>query len=328
MTRAPDTSAWRPAAGIERLRARAGILRALRGFLDARGALEVETPALVTHAVTDPNLESVEVRVAGLSPRFLHTSPEYAMKRLLAAGSGDIWQMCRVARAGERSRTHNPEFTMLEWYRTGWGMERLIDEVAQLANAALEMAGRAPRPVQRLRYRDAFRDALGIDPISCGRQELENAAEPLGLAAATRRALSRDELLDLLIAARIGPRLGAGTLCFLTHYPASQAALARLDPCDPATALRFELYADGLELANGFDELADPTEQRARFAADSALRQARGAVVHAPDERLLAALSAGLPACAGVALGVDRLVMIATGATGIDETLAFPWERA
>jgi lysyl-tRNA synthetase class 2 len=328
MTRAPDTRAWRPAAGVDRLRTRAAILRALRGFLDARGAFEVETPALVTHAVTDPNLESIEVTVAGPSPRFLHTSPEYAMKRLLAAGSGDIWQMCRVARAGERSRTHNPEFTMLEWYRTGWGMERLIDEVAQLANAALATAGRPPRPAQRVRYRDAFRDALGIDPIACGRQELASAAEPLGLAAATQRALSRDELLDLLIAARIGPRLGDGTLCFLTHYPASQAALARLDPHDPATALRFELYADGLELANGFDELADPTEQRARFDAGNALRRARGAAVHAPDEQLLAALSAGLPPCAGVALGVDRLVMIATGATSIDETLAFPWERA
>lgn len=304
------------------------MLRALRGFLDARGAFEVETPALVAHAVTDPNLESIAVPVEGLPPRFVHTSPEYAMKRLLAAGSGDIWQLCRVARAGERSRTHNPEFTMLEWYRTGWGMERLIDEVAQLVNAALATAGRPPRAAHSLRYRDAFRDALGLDPIACARQELDRAAEPLGLPAATRRSLSRDGLLDLLIAARIGPRLGRGTLCFLTHYPASQGALARLDPQDPATALRFELYADGLELANGFDELADPSEQRARFAADNDVRRTRGAAVHAPDERLLAALSAGLPPCAGVALGVDRLVMLATEAAAIDETLAFPWERA
>lgn len=317
------------------LHSRARILAVLRRALDERGALEVQTPCIVGAPVSDPNLQSLlvlEEAACGASGaaarRFFQTSPEYLMKRLLAAGSGDIWQLCPVARAGERGRLHNPEFTMLEWYRIGWDMERLIDEVAALCNLALGAMSRPARRVTRLRYRDAFQAALQLDPLTCDDAALRDAVAPLNLPESTRTKASRDELLDLLMGAVIGPRLGGGDWCFVTHYPASQAALARLDPADPRVALRFELYADGIELANGFDELADAAEQHARFEADNALRRQRGLPVYPPDTRLLDALAAGLPACSGVAVGVDRLLMVACGARHIDAVLPFAWEEA
>jgi lysyl-tRNA synthetase class 2 len=327
-----DGADWRPTASIETLRRRATLVTAVRGFFGARGLLEVETPLLVRHGVTDVHLASLPL--APPAQGFLHTSPEYAMKRLLAAGSGDIWQLCHVMRGDEGSPLHNTEFTMLEWYRTGFDMPRLIDEVAALAEhvvaSAAAVTGAPPpaRAIETLSYHDAFQRALGLDPLAAPLAALRDAAAPLAVAPATLATLTRDELLDLLLALAVGPTLGRGRWTFLTHWPASQAALARLDPVDPRVAHRFELYADGVELANGFHELLDAAEQRARFEQDRAERRRRGLPDVAIDEPLLAALATGLPDCAGVALGFDRLVMLALGVPQIDAVIAFPAERA
>ena len=282
---------------------------------------------LVNAAVTDVNLRPVEVALNG-RPMFLQTSPEYAMKRLLAAGVGDVYQLCRVVRGDERSRVHNPEFTMLEWYRVGFDMGRLIEEVAALLDALASRVGGARRTLRMLSYREAFRLTLQIDPLEVPTGSLVQLAVERGLANDTARTLDRDALLDFLMGTVIGPTLGHGEWLALTHYPASQAALAQLDPGDPRVALRFEIYADGIELANGFQELADAREQRARFMADNAARRVQGLPPMPIDERLLAALESGLPACSGVALGFDRAVMVAVGARQIDEVIAFPIENA
>ncbi len=327
------SESWRPSATLATLRRRAAALATTREFFRARGVLEVETPALVNAPVSDVNLGSVRVDMPGHpTPQWLHTSPEYAMKRLLASGSGDIFQVCRVYRGAERGRQHNPEFTMLEWYRIGFALEDLMREVAALVG---ELLTTAP-PVEFVSYRDALRRYADVDPFDSDDADLRRAAQALGFDAAreeTRggtqaRAASRDELLDLLVGARVGPSLGANALTFLHRYPASQAALARLDPDDPRAALRFELYHRGIELANGCHELASGAEQRSRFAADLRTRAARGLPVAAIDVNLLAALDAGLPDCAGVALGFDRVLMLACDAQNIDEVLAFPTERA
>jgi len=306
---------------------RAAIKSGIRDFFAARGVLEVDTPALVRRGVTDVNLATVTARLED-QELFLHTSPEYAMKRLLAAGLGDIYQLCPVFRAEERSALHNPEFTMLEWYRLGYSMDRLIEEVAALLDTAMQACGAAPRPLRRLRYCDAFLQCFGVNPLDAPRETLAQLALEAGLTGDAAASLTRDGLLDFLVGVRVGPTLGHDCWLALTHYPASQAALAQLDPHDPTVALRFEMYADGVELANGFEELANAEEQAARFAADNRERIARGVPQRAADERLLAALSAGLPACAGVALGVDRALMIATGARRIDEVISFTIEQA
>jgi lysyl-tRNA synthetase class 2 len=320
-----ETGQWRPTASNAALRLRAQALRTAREFFLARKVLEVETPAMVNAPVTDVNLGSVRVQVPGRdAPLFLHTSPEYAMKRLLAAGSGDIFQICRVYRGAERGRQHNPEFTMLEWYRLGFSLEDLMREVAELTRNLLGQ----PLPMEFLTYREAVQRHAGFDPLDADVGELQHAAQDLGLCADHAGAAGRDELLDLIVGARVGPALGATTLTFLHRYPASQAALARLDADDARVALRFELYHRGMELANGYHELTSGAEQRLRFAVDQQARAARGLPTFALDANLLAALDAGLPDCAGVALGFDRVLMLAAGATSIDDVLAFPVERA
>lgn len=306
------------------LELRARMLATARAFFERRSVLEVDTPIVVNAPVTDVHIHSAQVRYPDSdAPFYLHTSPEYAMKRLLAAGSGDIYQICHVARGLERGRHHNGEFTLIEWYRKGFSLDALMDEVESLV---LELLG-VPRPIELISYRQAFIRQLAFDPFEAPMVDLDAAARIAGYTGPAGKA-TRDELLDLLMATRIGPRLGAGSLTFVHRYPASQAALAQLDPGDPRCALRFEVYCDGVELANGFKELASATEQRARFEADQKERAARGLPVHALDERLLAALESGLPDCAGVALGFDRLVMIAAGAQHIDDVLTFPSERA
>lgn len=318
---------WRPSAARARLQTRAALLAHARAFFAARGVLEVDTPLVVNAPVSDVHIHSAAVQLErGAPPRhYLHTSPEYAMKRLLAAGSGDIYQICHVVRGLERGRLHNPEFTLIEWYRVGFSLEHLMDEVEALVRTLLGPAA-AGRRGERLSYRDACHRELGLDPLCATLAELQQAAAPLGYAAPA--PATRDEWLELLVGARVGPRLGRGALSFVHGYPASQAALARLDPQDPRTAQRFELYCDGVELANGFHELTAAAEQRARFEADNVERRRRGLPEGALDERLLAALAAGLPDCAGVALGFDRTLMLATGAARIEEVLAFPTESA
>jgi elongation factor P--(R)-beta-lysine ligase len=317
---------WRPCTDLATLRQRAALLDHTRSFFRDRQVLEVETPVALSHAVTDVQLESLQL--TGDPPRFLQTSPEYPMKRLLAAGSGDIFQICRVFRAGDRSRLHNPEFTMIEWYRQGFDLAQIMVETTALAGSLLRCAGQRARSVENLRYNDAFLRELNCDALSASREVLADISAGCGLAAQSVASASRDDLLDFLLATQVGPHLGQGALTCLHHFPASQAALARLDTEDPRTALRFELYADGVELANGYVELASRSEQQQRFEADLAERQRRGRTQPAVDPRLLAALAHGLPACAGVALGFDRTAMLALGATNIDAVMAFPWERA
>jgi len=315
------------------LQLRARLLARGRSFFAARGVLEVDTPVVVNAAVTDVHLHSARVSFAGPEGEaasqvdfFLHTSPEYAMKRLLAAGSGDIYQICHVVRALERGRLHNAEFTLIEWYREGFTLEALMDEVEALVRELLGAAA-APMTAERISYQDAFLRELAVDPFTVALPQLLALARQHGYQSAAETA-ARDELLELLMSVVVGPKLGLSGLSFVHRYPATQAALARLDPQDPRAALRFELYGGGVELANGFDELASEAEQRARFEQDVRERARRGLPELAPDERLLAALAAGLPPCAGVALGLDRTLMLAAGAARIDDVLAFPIERA
>jgi elongation factor P--(R)-beta-lysine ligase len=338
-------SDWRPSATPERLRVRAALLARARAFFAARGVLEVDTPVVVNAAVSDVHIHAAAVALApasGVAARstagggahpphcFLHTSPEFAMKRLLAAGSGDIYQICHVVRSLEHGRLHNPEFTLIEWYRVDFTLAELMNEVEALVHQLLGGAGQ-PGVSERISYRDVFVRELGLDPLVASVSELAQAAAPLGPGGAlggTADDTARDAWLELLMGALVGPRLGRRGLTFVHGYPASQAALARLHPEDARIAQRFELYCEGIELANGFHELASAAEQRARFARDNEQRRRADLAEPLPDERLLAALAAGLPDCAGVALGFDRLVMLATGAVNIDEVLPFPTARA
>ncbi|MCK8515137.1 EF-P lysine aminoacylase EpmA [Methylonatrum kenyense] len=312
---------WRPGASIERLRKRGELLRQVRGFFDNRGVLEVETPLLSEAASTDPMLETAQVQLDGrTAPLYLHTSPEFFMKRLLAAGSGPIWQICRVVRGNERGQRHNPEFTMLEWYRPGWDHQRLITEVTDLIQALC-----GARPIERFSYAQLFAP-FGIDPHRSDTATVGQHAE--NIAGAPMPGLDRNALLDLILGQEITPTLGRDCIAVVDNFPATQAALARIRPGDPPLAERFEVFVDGMELANGFHELGDADEQRRRFAADQQLRREKGQTVRPVDERFLAALDHGLPDCAGVALGLDRLLMVALGAETIDEVMAFPIERA
>jgi lysyl-tRNA synthetase class 2 len=324
---------WCPTADLAVLRQRARLLAELRAFFAARGVWEVETPALSSAGNTDPNLTSLLVGAdhldGGHGPRrYLHTSPEYPMKRLLAAGSGSIYQIARVFRADEAGRLHNPEFTLLEWYRPGFDQHQLMDEVAALVSQVLR--GRLPLPApERLSYAAVFQRGLALDPHRVTVAELAACATAQGLRPPT--GMPADDTgpwLDLLLSHCLQPRLGRERLTFVYDYPAAQAALACVRPGDPPLAERFELYVNGIELANGFHELADASEQRRRFEHDNRVRAARGLPLVPLDERLLAALVAGLPDCSGVALGVDRLLLLAVGGTALAEVLAFPAERA
>lgn len=325
-TEPPD---WRPSATPALLRRRAALLATTRAFFAGRGVLEVDTPIVINAPVSDVHIHSAHVTFTDGAGRavqhgYLHTSPEYAMKRLIASGIGDIYQICHVVRGLERGRLHNAEFTLIEWYRMGFSLDALMDELEALVRTLLGPSATALTRA-RLTYREVFLEHLGIDPFEAPLETLAAAARAAGFAA---DSIERDELLELLMSVRIGPELGHGTLTFVHGYPATQAALARLDPSDPRAAQRFELYAAGVELANGFHELADAPEQRARFEQDGATRQRRGLESTPLDERLLAALTAGLPDCSGVALGFERLIMLAEGAGRIDEVIPFPIERA
>jgi lysyl-tRNA synthetase class 2 len=315
--------AWRPSADSGRLRARAELLAAIRTFFRERGVLEVETPLLCSTGVTDPAIEPllVERGASVARPRYLQTSPEYAMKRLLAAGSGPVFQITKAFRDGEAGSRHNPEFTLLEWYRPGYDHHRLMAEVAALICHCL-----GDRPEQRITYRQLFLDCLGLDPFTASVEELQAFARARIEVGAL--AGDRDFWLDLLLSHLIEPQLSRRGICFVYDYPASQAALARIvESGGVAVGQRFELYVDGMELANGYHELTDAAEQRRRFDRDNARRREHGLPERPRDENLLAALAHGLPGCSGVALGVDRLLMLATGATDIRDVLAFDWSR-
>lgn len=327
-------SDWRPSATLEVLKLRARLLERTRAFFSARGVLEVETPALSGAATTDPALASFVTRYTG--PRFPqgqalypHTSPEFPMKRLLAAGSGSIYQICKVFRDGEAGRQHNPEFTLLEWYRVGFDHHRLMDETGELVMDLLAQSMSLQSP-ERLTYRETFQRHAGLDPYAASPADFARAAETHGISVSPELVSDRapDPWRDLLLTHVVEPKLGQGRLTFIYDYPASQAALARIQPGNPPVAARFELYLNGIELANGFHELADADEQRRRFERQLHARKTGKLPAVPMDERLLAALAYGLPDCAGVALGFDRLVMLACGARTINDVLTFPLERA
>jgi lysyl-tRNA synthetase class 2 len=323
-----EMASWQPSASIANLLKRGALTARIRQFFTDRGLLEVETPAMSQATVTDVNLVPFETRfvgpgaVQGLT-LYLMTSPEYHMKRLLAAGSGPIFQMSRCFRNEEAGRHHNPEFTLLEWYRPHYDMYRLMNEVDDLLQEILDCDS-----AETVSYQQVFNRHIGIDPLSADKAQLCEAAAKLDLAEICTPDEDRDTILQLLFATGVEPNIGRDKPTFVYHFPATQAALAEISTEDHRVADRFEAYYKGVELANGFRELTDATEQRQRFMQDNRKRAARNLPQQPIDENLLAALEHGMPECAGVALGVDRLVMLALKAESLDDVIAFPVGRA
>ncbi|MCG6231342.1 elongation factor P--(R)-beta-lysine ligase [Vibrio furnissii] len=321
-------SEWMPTASIEQLKQRAALLSRIRQFFAERDVLEVDTPAMSHATVTDVHLHTFQTQFVGpgyATGRHLHlmTSPEFHMKRLLAAGSGSIYQMAKAFRNEENGRYHNPEFTMLEWYRVGFDHHDLMDEMDALLQMTLQTGAS-----ERLTYQQAFLTVLGVCPLEGSMAELKQAAASLGLSDIAEPETDRDTLLQLLFSMGVEGNIGQHVPAFVYDFPASQAALAKINPNDARVADRFEVYFKGIELANGFHELDNPREQLARFEADNAKRIDMGLAPQPIDYHLIAALDAGLPACAGVALGIDRLIMLALGEDHIDKVTAFPFPRA
>jgi len=320
-----DTN-WRPTATLAALERRARMLRLARDFFAGRSILEVETPALTRYGVSDPHIASLETQLAarGARTHFLHTSPEYAMKRLLAAGAPDIFQISKVFRDHEIGSAHQPEFTMVEWYRLGATLDDMIDETCTFITEVCELTG---VPVDTCRYRDIFIAACHIDPLETDADRLADCAERMinSMTADLRRQIGSDPNAwqNLLMSHVVVPGLAPERLSVIHHYPADQAALARLDPSEPELAERFEIFLGGIELANGYRELTDAAEQRRRFNTDMEKRRAAGLTIMEPDQALLAALESGLPDCSGVAIGFDRLVMSACGLKHIDQAVSF-----
>ena len=321
-----EQTQWQPSASIKNLLTRAKLIEEIRRFFTDRGLLEVETPVLSEFGVTDVHLATFSTEF--ISPfgeqsktLWLSTSPEYHMKRLLAVGSGPIFQIGKVFRNEEAGNRHNPEFTMLEWYRPHFDMYRLINEVDDLLQQILECP-----PAESMSYQFAFQQYVGLDPLSADLSELVEKAKKYQLMGAENE--SRDTLLQFLFSAVVEPQIGQEAPVVVYHFPASQAALAQISSEDLRVAERFEFYYKGLELANGFHELSDAREQLRRFQQDNLQREKMGLPVRAIDTRLLSALQAGIPNCSGVALGVDRLLMIAMGAEHIKEVISFAIDNA
>ncbi len=313
---------------IAALRQRAALNALIRAFFAARDVLEVETPILSAAGNTEPNIDSFHTRFsghvdAGSAQRWLRTSPEYPLKRLLAAGVGDCYELGRVFRNGEAGGRHNPEFTMLEWYRVGWDHHRLIEETVALVRAALGLVQRTA-DLRVVDYRSLYQQHLGVDPFDAPLAQLQ---APLASVRIDAEGLTRDDWLDLLMTHCIQPTFDDDRMTVVHDWPASQAALARIRPGTPPLAERFELYLGAVELANGYHELNDAAEQRARFIRDHAVRAARGDVLPPLDEPLLQALP-NLPDCAGVAVGVDRLLMAMNRTTRIADVLAIDFAHA
>ncbi|WP_415663429.1 elongation factor P--(R)-beta-lysine ligase [Vibrio taketomensis] len=319
---------WQPTASMELLRKRAMILGQIRQFFAQRNVLEVDTPAMSHATVTDFHLHTFQTDFIGPgyadgSKLYLMTSPEFHMKRLLAAGSGCIYQINKAFRNEENGRYHNPEFTMLEWYRVGFDHHKLMDEMDDLLQLVLK-GGQA----ERMTYQQAFIKVLNVCPLEASMLELKKAAAKLGLSDIAEPEEDRDTLLQLLFSIGVEAKIGQLVPAFVYDFPASQAALAKINPNDPRVADRFEVYFKGIELANGFHELDNPSEQLARFEQDNAKRIEMGLTAQPIDYHLIEALKAGLPECAGVALGIDRLIMLALDCDHIDQVTAFPFPIA
>jgi lysyl-tRNA synthetase class 2 len=317
---------WRPSASIAYLKQRARIIASIRDFFNKRNMLEVETPLMCHTSVTDPFIQSIPALFQAHGDvheqrYYLQTSPEYAMKRLLAAGSGDIFQITKAFRQSDVGRYHNPEFTMLEWYRLGFDHHALMDEMDVLLQTVL-----AVPPAKRMTYAELFQHFLSINPHTVTLDELKQCAQQHQLVLDDTDH-DVDTWLDILMSHLIEPMMPHDTAWFVYDFPISKASLARIQPGNPPTASRFEVYYKGIELANGFHELQQSNEQRTRFEKNLQQRQAMGLNVLPIDELFLTALQAGLPDCAGVALGVDRLVMLALGANSLADIMSFDFAR-
>jgi lysyl-tRNA synthetase class 2 len=317
---------WKPTAPLENIKARAKALAFIRQFFLERQVLEVETPLLAQYSVTDPYMDVLTAdNPCGSGERyFLQTSPEYAMKRLLASGSGPIYQIAKAFRRGEQGSRHNPEFTMLEWYRPGFTYSQLMDEVETLVGSVLD----SEQPFLRQSYRQIFQQNFDFDPhtvdVSVVKATVDRCLD------VQMESDNKDDWLNVLLTEIIEPALGIETPVFIFDYPASQSALAQTaeDETGVIVARRFELYVSGVELANGYFELTDAKEQKKRFKKDQQLRSTLGFNKVEQDTYLLEALLSGLPSCSGVALGLDRLLMLAVGTTSIAQVLSFPVDRA
>lgn len=319
---------WQPSATIETLQNRAKIIQKIRTFFAKRNVLEVETPTLSQATVTDIHLHTFQTQFKGPGfthglPLYMMTSPEFHMKRLLAAGSGAIYQICKSFRNEEAGRFHNPEFTMLEWYRPDFDHHDLMNEMEKLLLEILSCR----QPI-KMSYQEAFLRYLNICPLEASLDELKSKAKTIGLEDITKNESDRDIILQLLFNLGIESQIGQNEPCFIYHFPASQAALARICQDDPRVAARFEVYFHGVELANGFYELDCAQEQLSRFENDNQKRLTMNLSAQPIDMHLIQAIEHGLPACSGVALGIDRLIMLALEKKDIADVIAFPINRA
>lgn len=310
---------WQPSTTILALRTRARLYQKIRQFFAEREVLEVETPLLSHFGVTDVHIENISAYSG-----FLQTSPEYAMKRLLAHFQQPIYQISKAFRVDECGRYHNPEFTLLEWYRPGFTHHDLMDEVDALLQFTLNTA-----PAERFSYRDIFLKHGTLDPFTADINDCIDFLSEKNIAlSASAQSMSKDMALQLIMSYCIEPHLGKDQPMFISEYPSSQAALAKISSSNSAVAERFEVYFHGIELANGFHELTDATQQHRRFHQDQHIRQQLNLPPRDIDPRFLAALQHGLPNSAGVALGIDRLLMLLMGATHIDQVISFCWDNA
>lgn len=321
---------WQPTCAIELLRLRAQMLAQIRRFFAERSVLEVETP-LLSHSIgTDPQLEFFTTEYCSAPLRqtlFLQTSPEFAMKRLLAAGSGSIYQIGKAFRNGESGRFHNPEFTMLEWYRVGFTLPQLMDEIADLIGELF--SGHSLQETQRISYQDIFCSLTGLDPLVFSYQDYCAFARDCQLSEAVD-ICGRDHAmwLDFIFSHKVQPHLGGNQLCMVYGYPACQSSLARINEQCPLTTDRVELFINGIELGNGYYELADAEEQNRRFDKELAIRHQQKLPVSVKDKRLISALKSGLPECSGMAIGLDRILMLLSGSASIEDVLGFSIHRA
>jgi len=321
---------WEPSSSLEVLQLRAEVYASIRGFFNDRGVLEVETPLLSRASGTEPTIQFFKTDDhSGLKQQtlFLQTSPEFAMKRLLVAGSGSIFQICKAFRQGEVGRLHNPEFTLLEWYRVGYDLDLLMEETtALLVDLLPSLAG---QKVIKVPYDVIFKDAVGVDPLSSSVTDFSRAAERFDLRdAVSVCGQEHSKWLDFLFSCIVQPGLKKTPLVMVYDYPACQASLARLKQEDETVCQRFEVFVHGIELGNGFFELSDPVEQSDRFDREIAYRKYSALPAVVKDQRLIAALEKGLPDCSGIALGIDRLLMIRAGVDDISEVLSFGFGRA
>jgi len=320
---------WKPSCDLKHLRLRAQMLSSIRGFFERRAVLEVETPLLCSATGTDPQLDFFS-SFYHCSPKdkemFLQTSPEFAMKRLLAAGSGSIFQICKAFRNGEVGRFHNPEFSILEWYRLDFSLEQLMDEVAELI---LELLGTSVMGVHKISYTEIFEQLTGLNPLVFCQKKYADYAVTNGIKDAI--LLCEDDhsmWLDFIFSFKVQPYLDDDPLCMVYGYPAIQSSLARINDDNPAIADRFEVFVKGIEIGNGFFELSNANEQEKRFDQENEVRRSKQLMQVDKDEKFLDALRSGLPDCSGIALGLDRLLMVIEDTESLNDVIAFPFDRA